>query len=374
MPTVKNLLNRRQLLAKTARFSTLYALTQSVPGLAFVAESKSDPRVAAIPIADRGFASVRKIGDGVYATIANPGKGLQATCNGGIIVGKDAALLIEGFNSPAGAQFQMDALRTISNVPVQAAFLSHYHYDHSMGNAFYGGASVPVWAHADCAQRIVDNYVPMQAADKARVLGPFTQRVHNARTDLERAHAQTDVVAMTEVFTSVTASQIGLPNHPLDPAKLPISVDLGGVTAVLEFYRGHSGTDIVVSIPEQNVVFAGDLLFNGKYPVCFDPQVTISGWRKTLNKFAALGKDTLFVPGHGQVCGQECIAAQLEIFDDISLQALRMHGAGIPIEEAQHRYIIPDRFKLLPLWSWHFTVGSAIVNCYAELAKIEICS
>jgi len=45
--------------------------------------------------------------------------------------------------------------------------------------------------------------------------------------------------------------------NPLDPSKLPTKVDLGGVTAVLESYPGHSGTDIIVRVPEQNVVYAG---------------------------------------------------------------------------------------------------------------------
>jgi hypothetical protein len=37
-----------------------------------------------------------------------------------------------------------------------------------------------------------------------------------------------------------------------------------------------------VRVPDQQVVYAGDLLFNGSYPYCFDPQATVSGWRATL--------------------------------------------------------------------------------------------
>lgn len=171
---------------------------------------------------------------------------------------------------------------------------------------------------------------------------------------------------MTEVFNSANASLLGLPNHPLDPAKLPISIDLGGLAALFESYSGHSGTDIVVRLPEQNVVYTGDLLFNGKYPVCFDEQVTVSGWCETMKKFGALDKDTLFVPGHGQVCRQEGIAAAREVFDDIIEQAERMYRTGVPVEEDQHRYVVTGKFKELPIWSWDFTIGSAITNLYTE--------
>jgi len=183
---------------------------------------------------------------------------------------------------------------------------------------------------------------------------------------MERVHAQSDLDAMTGIFGIANASVLSLPNHPLDPAKLPLSIDLGGLTLVLEHYPGHSGTDIIVRVPEQNVVYTGDLLFSGRYPVCFDEKVTVSGWRETLKKFAALDKDTLFVPGHGQICGQEGIASIREVFDDIAGQAEKMYKAGVPAEEAQQRYVVPDRFKNFPMWAWGFTIGSAIANLYAE--------
>ena len=113
-------------------------------------------------------------------------------------------------------------------------------------------------------------------------------------------------------------------------------------------------------------MYTGDLLFNGLYPVCFDEKATVSGWRETLKKFAAFDKDTLFVPGHGQLCGQEAIAFIREVFDDIAGQAEKMYKAGVPIEDAQHRYVVPDRFKNLFIWSWGFTIGSAITKLYAE--------
>jgi len=358
--------SRRQFVAGSSCFGALCAFAKFVPLSALAEQLVKDSRVSAAPLADKGFASVRQIGEGVYATIANPPKGMQATCNGGFLVGKDAAFLVEGFNSPAGASFQMDALRLVSRVPLMAALDTHYHYDHSMGNSFYGGIGVPLWAHASTAKRLVETYGAMQGAGREAVLAPYEKHVRGAKSDVERAHAQTDVDAMTEVFTSANGSMLGLPSHPLDPAKLPMKADLGGVTALLEYHSGHSGTDIVVRVPEQNVVFMGDLLFNGKYPVCFDEQVTLSGWRKTLKYFGALDKDTLFVPGHGQVCGQEGIAAMLAVFDDISEQAEKMYRAGVPVGEAKHRYVVPNKYRGLPIWSWDFTIGSAIANLYSE--------
>jgi glyoxylase-like metal-dependent hydrolase (beta-lactamase superfamily II) len=358
--------SRRNFISQTSCFGAFYALAQAIPLASFAETVGVDSRIAATPLVDKGFASVRKIGDGLYATISDPSKGMTTICNGGFLAGKDAALLIEGFGNAAGASFQMDALRMVTQVPVKAALDTHYHFDHSMGNAFYGANAVPVWAHATVAQRIVESYSPLQGAEKSAVLGPLEKRVHDAKSDTERQHAQSDLNAFTGLFQIANSSLLALPNHPIDPAKLPISIDLGGVTAVLESYPGHSGTDVIVRVPNQNVVYAGDLLFSGWYPVAFDDKATISGWRATLAKFAAFDKDTLFVPGHGQICGQEGIATLREVFDDIAAQAEKMFKAGVPVQEASQRYVVPDKFKNFPIFAWGFTIGPTITKLYAE--------
>jgi cyclase len=358
--------SRRKFLAHTSCFGAFYAVAKLIPLPALAAELTSDSRVSQTPLADKGFASVRKVGDGLYATISDTSKGFQTISNGGFLAGKDAAFLIEGLGSPAGASFQMDTLRMVSQVPVKAALDTHYHFDHSMGNSFYGANGVALWAHAAVAKRIVDSYGPLQGADRESVLGSLEKRVKDAKSETERQRAQGDLNAVTGIFRNVNASILALPNHALDPAKLPMTLDLGGLSAVLESYPGHSGTDVIVRVPQQNVVYTGDLLFSGWYPVTVDEKATISGWRETLKKFASLDKDTIFVPGHGQICGQEGVATLREVFDDIAGQAEKMFKAGVPVEEAQQRYIVPDKFKNFPIYAWSFTIGPTITKLYAE--------
>ncbi len=356
--------SRRAFLAQTSCFGAAWAVAKLIPLSALAEPLVQDPRISQQPLVDKGFASIRRIGDGVYATISDFSKGPQTLSNGGFLVGRDAALLIEGFRSPAGASFQMEALRMVSQAPARAAVDTHYHFDHSMGNALYGAQNIPVWAHHKAAERIVTSYAPLQGADRAAFFAPFEKRVRDARSDSERQHAQSDLNAYTIVFDSANSTVLALPNRPVDPAKLPESVDLGGLTAVLEAYPGHSGTDIIIRIPEQNIVFTGDLLFNAWYPVAFE--ATISAWRQTLAKFAAFGKDTLFVPGHGQLCGQEGIAASRSCFDDIAEQAEKLFKAGVPAAEAAHRYVVPEKFKAWPVFAWGFTIGPTITKLYEE--------
>ena len=93
---------------------------------------------------------------------------------------------------------------------------------------------------------------------------------------------------------SVESAVLSLPNRPLDPSKLPATVDLGGIQAVIESYPGHTPGDLIVRVPQRNVVFTGDLLFNGMYPATSD--ANLGGWRKALETFSGYDKETLFSP------------------------------------------------------------------------------
>ncbi|MBI1750825.1 MAG: MBL fold metallo-hydrolase [Acidobacteria bacterium] len=355
---------RRDFLTSTSCLGAAMACARFLPA-AWGAESiAQDPRVAATPLLDKGFASTRRIGDGVYATIADPTKGLDAMCNGGFVAGKDAALLIEGHFSPTGAAYELEALRMVSQAPLRGALDTHYHFDHSFGNAFYGAQRIPIWAHKQAIPLMVERYAGLQGRDLSAMVAPAEKRVREAADETERQRAQSDLGMLQIVTQTVSSTVVALPNLPLEPAKLPMTVDLGGVKAVIETYPGHTPTDLIVRVPEQNIVFTGDLLFNGSYPVAFDAEM--SAWIRTLDTFAAFSKDTLFVPGHGPVCGPEGIATERAVLEDLREHAQKMYRAGVPVEEAQRRYVQPESFKSLRYFSWSFSIGAAIEKFYAE--------
>ena len=64
-----------------------------------VAALQNDSRLSQTVVADKGFASVRRVGNGLYATISDTSKGLQTMCNGGFLAGKDSALLLKALSA-----------------------------------------------------------------------------------------------------------------------------------------------------------------------------------------------------------------------------------------------------------------------------------
>lgn len=359
-------LSRRHFLGRTTHWSALLAAYQFLPLPALAESLARDSRVAQTPVVDKGFASVRKVGQGLYATISDPSKGFQTLCNGGFLIGKDASLLLEGFVSPAGASFQYETLRTLSQGPIMGALDTHYHYDHTLGNSFYGANGIALWGHAGVSKRIFDSYGALQGVDKATFLAPLEARVKNAKTEAARKHSAELVATMGNIFAAANSSVLAFPNRPLDPGKLPVKLDLGGLTAVVETHPGHSGTDLIVRVPEQNVVYTGDLLFNNLYPVTFDEQATVSGWRSTLKTFLSYDKDTIFIPGHGQVGGRDAVQLSVDLFDDVAAQAEKMYKSGVPAEDAADQYVVPDKYKDVIIFAWNLSIGPTILKLYKE--------
>src|SRR5260370_1545346 len=87
--------SRRRFLAGTSCFGAFYALAKLIPLPVLAADVAADARISDVPLVDKGFASVRKIGNGLYATISDPSKGTTTYWNGGVLVGPGPAPLVE---------------------------------------------------------------------------------------------------------------------------------------------------------------------------------------------------------------------------------------------------------------------------------------
>ena len=99
----------------------------------------------------------------------------------------------------------------------------------------------------------------------------------------------------------------------------------------------------------------------------FDANMNL--WSTTLEKFADFGKETLFVPGHGQVCGQEAVATLRFVFDDLREHAWKCYQRGRSLVDAQETYRIPERYAFFPVFSWTLCIASAIASFYGTFAE-----
>jgi glyoxylase-like metal-dependent hydrolase (beta-lactamase superfamily II) len=200
----------------------------------------------------------------------------------GLVVGDDACLVVDtGGDEAQGAEWAA-AVRAVTPLP-WTVVLTHAHFDHAFGTQAF--LPCPVLAHPNC----VDELVVEGAEGK------------------DKWAAHYDAQNQPEIAANIRATRIALPNTLVSERT---AVDLGGRTVeIAQFGRGHTDHDLVLRVPDADVVFAGDLVENGA-PPAFEGSFPAS-WPTALAGLLDLtGPDTVVVPGHGEPVDAAFVAAQ----------------------------------------------------------------
>jgi len=315
--------------------------------LPLAAQSAAAPRL----VVDKGFGRVERLTDDLAVTLAHPEKGPGCLSNGGVIIGREATLLVEGHFRPDGAALEIEAARMLSRKPIHGAVNTHFHLDHTFGNIGYAREGIPILAHEQVPALMREQY----AAAKG------TKRTVRAPTNGGAKHAQ-DLAADAWMASAVDEVELAYPTELVRQADHTMRIDLGGLTVVLECQRAHTPGDLIITVADRDVMFVGDVLFVNEYPVAFDADMT--AWRAVVEKLAQQSRGMRIVPGHGPVCDRTAARTFAALMDDLRLHAERMKKAGATAEEAADRYVVPPPFKRYAIFSWAWTIGAAIAGYY----------
>ncbi|GHC42180.1 MBL fold metallo-hydrolase [Streptomyces flavofungini] len=199
-------------------------------------------------------------------------------CTAGLVVGDDAALMIEaGSSLREGSRLRADARRLLGgDRRVTHLALTHPHFDHVLGAAAFAGVEI------------------FGAVGVDTVL------------DQGRDELRADAVAQG-LDPAAAAEAADLLVHPRHLVCGEWTLDLGGIQVLLaNVGPGHSGHDLVVLVPGDadggpEVVFCGDLVEESGEPQA-GPDAAPRHWPAALDRLLDLGgEDALYVPGHGAV-------------------------------------------------------------------------
>jgi glyoxylase-like metal-dependent hydrolase (beta-lactamase superfamily II) len=283
--------DRRQFLARSTGCAAWIA------GLA-LAPTLIRRAFAAIPygqvVAETDFARVEQIADGVWAIISTPlkngGRHFTTTANGGIISGRDGALLIEAFYSAEGAVWAAGVCQELTGRRPDRVAVTHYHADHTRGlGALAGMEQVESTLLTDTTHALLDPADPMP--ERVVLDG-------NATTD----------------------------------------IDLGGRTVRIQPRGGHTASDVTIQIDDPAVVWCGDLVWNGMFPNFVDarPSQLIAHCEQILGRY-----DTHYVPGHGNAGDAAALDSYLALLHDLHEAAERARVAGASAQQAAEAYRLP---------------------------------
>ncbi len=208
----------------------------------------------------------REVAGQIYVAVAEP-----ASVNLGLIIGAESAVLVDTGSSPAQGRAVRDSVAAITDRPLVAVVITHWHYDHAFGLA--GFADLTTIGHESVRGRLGS----VEAATEANRLG----------------FASTDLTA---------------PNREIAVA---MAIDLGGRRVeIAHLGAGHTDGDLIVVVPDADLVFAGDLIESAG-PPAFGPDSVPGAWAGTLDSVIGLmTAATVLVPGHGDPVDREFVFEQ----------------------------------------------------------------
>ena len=206
--------------------------------------------------------SFDKLSDHAYAYTA------EGDPNTGIVIGDDAVMVIDTQATPIMAQDVIRRIREVTDKPIKYVVLSHYHAVRVLGVSAYKAQ------HIIASQDTYDLIVERGAQDM-----------------------QSEIERFPRLFRAVE-SVPGL-TWPTLTFKGEMTLWLGKLEVkILQLGRGHTKGDTVVWLPQEKILFSGDLVEFDATPYCGDAYFT--DWPATLANLAAL-KPNKLVPGRGAV-------------------------------------------------------------------------
>jgi glyoxylase-like metal-dependent hydrolase (beta-lactamase superfamily II) len=230
-----------------------------------------------------------------------PDRRVNLVPNVGVVLGDDAALVVDTGMGPASGDVVLSEARRLAGDRPLILTITHFHPEHGFG-----------------AARLVDD---------ARI-------VYNARQAAELAENGEEFIELFKTFgPEVAAALEGVelvqPHETYDGTT---ELDLGGRVVTLREQGGaHTAGDQLVLVPDAGVMFTGDLVENRFFPIVFGP-ADGPGWIETLETLRGLDA-SIVVPGHGEVAGSELIDAFRAYLVDIRDSVAERAGRGEDVEQ-----------------------------------------
>ena len=222
--------------------------------------------------------SFTEIGEGLYAFTA------EGDPNTGVIVGDESVMIVEAQATPRLARQVIEKVRSVTDKPITHLVLTHYHAVRVLGASAYGAREVVMsaGARAMVAER--------GREDWESEFGRFPR--------LFQGHEE--IPGLTWPTTTFTdAMTVYLGRRRVD---------------VMHLGRAHTAGDAVVWVPDQEVMFTGDIVEHRSACYCGDGH--FGDWPGTLAAIAARAPRAI-APGRGDaLAGADMVARALASTED----------------------------------------------------------
>lgn len=274
---------------------------------------------------------LERVADGVYAAISTNGTGSLG--NAGFVDLGDSTLVFDTMLTPTAAIDLLAVAERITGKPVQYVVNSHHHADHTFGNQIFVGAQIITTSQISksCKDRNIKMVEDLKSKlDQLEVdLKEFEAKIVTVTDEKKKREMQEELSSDRCLIDALPQLEIVLPTITFEE-KLTIHGSKRSVE-LLSYGGGHTKSDLFMLLPEERILFAGDLVQHKTHPMLRDGSP--EEWLRILEQIEQLPIDKI-VPGHGAVSTlQELILIRDYITDLIELVE-EHRNAGESAEES----------------------------------------
>jgi glyoxylase-like metal-dependent hydrolase (beta-lactamase superfamily II) len=258
---------------------------------------------AADSLRSRPFAT-RRLAEGIYAVPGDTGRGSEGRPNAGFIVTRAGVVVVDALASPEQGERLLHTIRRVTRQPVVWLVLTHHHPDHHFGAIVFRRAGAKVIAHPDTRVLASEGGEDALVADWTRIVGIDAMRGFEFADQPDRPVTTTDTLR------------------------------LGGRTIVITHPgAGHTAGDLMIWLPAERVLFAGDLLVEDGVTMVVD-----GSSRELLRALRAIDslKPRVVVPGHGAIprVPAELVARTRTYVSSLEADMRKAVERGVPMQRA----------------------------------------
>lgn len=253
---------------------------------------------------------LHEVSDGVFAYLQPDGG--WGWSNAGLVSGDGASLLVDTLFDLALTRDMLDAMAPITSTnPIGTLVNTHANGDHCFGNQLVTGAEVV--ASAASAAEMEDlppaGLEAMMNTDFGETANQYLQESFGAFT-----FAGIDPPTVDRTFSG------------------ELRVDVAGTKIdLLEVGPAHTAGDVLVHLPDQGVVFTGDILFINGTPIVWNGPV--SNWTAACDRIIAMDCSVI-VPGHGPLTDHAGVQAVSDYLNFVMEESRKRFDAGMPAAQA----------------------------------------
>ncbi|MDR7071750.1 MBL fold metallo-hydrolase [Fictibacillus barbaricus] len=272
--------------------------------------------------------TLEKVRDGIYAAIAKDGGG--AAGNAGFIDLGDQTIIFDTFNTPQAALDLKNMAEDLTNHAIAWVVNSHHHGDHIRGNQVF--SSSHILSSEATFTKMKENHparIEKQKQDLAG-LGNHIKALKQQFEETKDERLKSEISFLEEIEISLPGLQLTLPRFAFKE-----SFTIYGSKRTAKIYTmgsAHSYCDSFLYIPEDRVIFTGDLLVKDTHPALFEESDS-ENWVRILNQFEMWDIDAA-VPGHGPVGSRsdfQLIRQYLEDIREIAGNTESIESIEIPL-------------------------------------------